>query len=1442
MLENIRILHVEDSSADAELVKEMLKLGNLDVDIIVVSEKKEFLEQLLNVDYDLILCDYLLPEFDGLKALIEAKSKKPDTPFIFVSGNIGEDRAVQCLQLGAMDYVLKQRLDRLVPAVKRAIKIITEKKEREEAERKLSESEIKYRKIFENVQDVYYQTDNQGYITTISPSIKRYSGFTPEELIGTPVTNVYSDPEDRIKLVKEIKTSGEVVDYVVRLKSKCGKMVYTSVNAHIFFDKNGKHAGIEGSLRDVTERVIAEDKLRESEHRFRSLVESTSDWIWEVDADGKYIYVSPQVKNLLGYEPEEFIGKTCFDFIAAGEIERVAGEFTRIVSEKKAFKGIINTNVHKDGSLVVLETSGVPVLDENGNLIGYHGIDRDITERQKAEKLLIEQSQTLESFFNNTKYCVVFLDKDFNFIRVNEAYAKACSRPVSDFAGHNHFEFYPSEELKEKFVNVVNTKVPYEVLGRPFTFPDHPEWGATYWDLSLTPILDNRGEVEFLVFSLYDITERKKSEEKIRRLNRVYVVLSNINQTIIRSHNKAALLHEVCKISVEHGLYKFVWIGIVDEKNNKLVPAAFSGDGKEFLNKVNGDYFLSGKENYHVCGTIINNKVVVCNNIAKSDYDPKWKEEALKADLHSMAGLPLKINNKIFGVINFFASEVDLFDEFEVNLLEELSSDLSFSYDFIQKEENRIIIEAELQKSEAQYHALFETAADTILLVDRSTGNILEANTAASEMYGYTNSEICRMNVANLSSQPDAMLESIQTGIERIPIRYHKKKDGAVFPVEIRNSFFNINYREVAVSMISDITERIEYEKEILRAKNNWETTFNTVPDLISLLDLNHNIVIMNKSAYHELNLQLDSCNNVKCHKIFHNTDYPPSYCPHTKLLNDGKEHTAEVEIGSKMFFVTDTPLKDDEGNLTGSVHVARDITELKRTEVQLTKLSLAVEQSTSSIIITDTKGDIEYVNPKFTEVTGYSLDEVKHKNPRLLKSGETPQNEYKKLWTTILSGSEWRGEFCNKKKNGELFWEAASISPVKNSNGEIINFLCIKEDITSKKNIIKELIVAKEKAEEMSRLKSNFLANMSHELRTPMIGILGFSELLKEELTEANYKDMANTIFAGGKRLLNTLNLLLDLSRIEANKQEIKLQDVNVHSAVTSLISAFHSIASDKNLDLNYEISDKNLNVKTDIRIFEQILNNLVNNALKFTDKGSVTIDISFVPKNKILVVKVIDTGVGIKPEHIDVIFEEFRQASEGINRTYEGAGLGLTITKKSVELLGGTISVESQLGAGTTFTVCLPVESSRTKIIKPTTFTREENINPPQKAEAKQKILVVDNDGTSCDFVSVVLKNYVNIDYAENGNAAINMAAENNYSLVLMDIGLGLGMNGVQTTAHIRKLPGYETTPIIAVTAYAMKGDKELFLSQGLTHYLSKPYTRTELLSLVQEILKLK
>jgi len=252
-----------------------------------------------------------------------------------------------------------------------------------------------------------------------------------------------------------------------------------------------------------------------------------------------------------------------------------------------------------------------------------------------------------------------------------------------------------------------------------------------------------------------------------------------------------------------------------------------------------------------------------------------------------------------------------------------------------------------------------------------------------------------------------------------------------------------------------------------------------------------------------------------------------------------------------------------------------------------------------------------------------------------------------------------------------------------------------IIEDITERKELEQKLIAEKEKAEEMNRVKSSFFSNMSHELRTPMIGILGYAELLQEPLDDVDVKRYAAIIFNGGRRLMETLNLILDMSRVEAGKIKSTIFSFEVILIIKEVIGLFHENAIRKSLYLRANFDSDSFYIESDPALFRQIINNLVNNALKYTKEGGVEINLRTETQNgqTTIIIKVSDTGIGIAEEHLDLVWEEFRQVSEGKGRSFEGTGLGLSITQNFVAKLGGQISVESKLGVGSTFTVMLPI-----------------------------------------------------------------------------------------------------------------------------------------------------
>lgn len=394
-------------------------------------------------------------------------------------------------------------------------------------------------------------------------------------------------------------------------------------------------------------------------------------------------------------------------------------------------------------------------------------------------------------------------------------------------------------------------------------------------------------------------------------------------------------------------------------------------------------------------------------------------------------------------------------------------------------------------------------------------------------------------------------------------------------------------------------------------------------------------------------------------------------------------------------------------------------------------------------------------------------------------------------------------------------------------------------EELLKKQNL--KLKISKEKAEEVSKIKSNFLASMSHELRTPMIGILGFSEILCSELQNDELKKYAEMISSGGKRLLETLNLLLDISIIEAQKVYVEKKTLDIIEIVKSVLLLFENAATKKNITLQIESVFDNFIIQTDEQIIIQILNNLINNAIKFTKDGivKIVIDKEVLKENNYLSIKIIDSGIGIPKEMHKIIWEEFRQVSEGRSRSFTGTGLGLTIAKKLVAKLDGEIWLESsEPGKGSTFKIIIPYEKEIKKLFE---IKKQDLIQDVEEKNngIKHKILYIEDDYISINLVEKALKNICQIDTAKNAVEGIEKAKQEHYSAVFMDINLGRGMDGIEATKIIKKIHGYKKKPIVAVTAFAMSGDKEEFLKIGCTHYISKPFVVKELQKLVQSIL---
>jgi len=882
---------------------------------------------------------------------------------------------------------------------------------------------------------------------------------------------------------------------------------------------------------------------------------------------------------------------------------------------------------------------------------------------------------------------------------------------------------------------------------------------------------------------------------------------------------------------------------------------------------------------------------------------------------------------------------------------------------------------AELQKTNEELQGV-----SSVIMRWGADGNIIFMNEFGLSLFGFSAREIVGQPIiGTIVPESDIAKQNVQRMILDIAENAsnyeddeteNMRKNGDWIWMAWRNTpILNVDgsLREILTIGI-DISERKRIEQQVKQQKELLENTLESLTHPFYVIDAeDYSIKIANSAAR-----ALGESGISTCHALTHKSPTPCNTNDHTCPMVEVKrtkkpvilEHIhQDTEGNPRIMEVNGYPIFDDDGNVVQMIEYSIDITERKQAESELRKLSRAVEQSSSSVVITDPAGDIEYVNPKFTAITGYAIEEVLGQNPRVLKSGTQAQEFYADLWKTISSGREWHGEFCNRKKNGGLYWESASISPIRDGSGEITHFVAIKDDITERKRMEKELKLseerirtmvenipgvvyrclpeepwtvlfvsdeienltgwpatdfvgdtaprdfdvfiheddrekvasvtqeavaarrpytcefrvvdrggqvhwvyelgrgvyaddgsplyqdgsifdvtdrkvmefeledAKDAAEAANRAKSTFLANMSHELRTPMNAIIGYSEMLAEDAEDEGHDDMVpdlEKINAAGKHLLALINDILDLSKIEAGRMDLYLERFELRTMLDEAIATVVPLITKKGNRLVTEFGEELGSIRADLTKLRQCLFNLLSNAAKFTEDGTITLTAGRQRRDDgdRITLSVSDTGIGIPPEKLAHVFEEFSQADDSTTRDYGGTGLGLPISRRFCQMMGGDIVVTSEPGKGSTFAIELPAAVDALEAAKAAAQPEK-----PVAGEAQvgmNPILVIDDDPDSRELLQRTLEadGYV-VATAATGEEGLDLARALKPSLITLDVMMP-GMDGWAVLQELKADPELHDIPVMVVS---IVGEKDLGFTLGAVEYMTKPVDRDKL-----------
>lgn len=1286
--------------------------------------------------------------------------------------------------------------------------ILSDISEKDRMMGELRRNEFKYRSLFEKMHDAFVfvkvLTDDQNIpvdliVLEANKGFELLAQLPKEKLIGKSILPIFNQLEDieskLLSIIGKAALTGKEDRFDIKTKNTdkwYAVSVYSPEKACAFI-----------IIHDITKEKKAQDESDQSKMMLKSILENIPQRVFWKDINSDYLGCNIHFAKDIGLnDTSEIKGKSEYDFSSSELAESYIANDKFIIESGESVNSLeYEYELPKSKNKIWIRLNKMPLQNLEGKIIGIVGTYEDISKQKNFEDNLRKLSQAVEQ----SPASIVITDTNGNIEYVNSKFSLVTGYSFQEAIGKNPRILKSGETSVEVYKELWKTiSSGNEWEGE---FHNKKKNGELYWErASLSPIKDNNGVITHYLAVKEDITERKGAEEVLQESER--------------------LLRETQAIT-KLGSYvldipKGIW------QSSTILDNIFGID-KQFVRSVEGWISLIHPEWRETMVNYFLNDVLKKHSRFDMEYKIVRKCDAEERWVYGLGELEFDSNNqpvKMIGTIR---------DVTERRLVDEALRD-SFS-----------LLEGTL-----------ESTVDGILVVDQN-GKIQRFNNKFLDMWRIPESVIQTRNddaalnfVLSQLKYPEQFLNKVKelykdTMAESIDLL--EFTDGRVFERYSRPQLIG-NKAVGRVWSFRDITDRKIAEESLIASEKKFRTVVEEAVEIVFTIDNNGYFTYINPAGLKSSGYSLDELKQLKYVDLIEaeyrqkvQRNYFRQYLERKELST--AEYPIKTKSGEIKWFNQNTRLIIENDEVKGFYVIARDVTERRKVEEALRdseeKFRTLFETSIEGILASDINGKNVLVNPRMAEMTGYSVDELMNMNFEQLLSPDEMESHLIKM-EERMKGISSIYERKLVTKDGAIIWTLVSAAPILNKEGKYTGSFGVFTDITERKKMVEELIVAKEKAEETNRLKSIFLANISHELRTPLVGILGYAETLFNEIENPEFKEMAHTLLTSSTRLKETLNLILDLSHIEADKLDVNISRQNLTVIVREKFKQFHSAAKEKGLRFQLVLGEDDLFINADERMLSQVIEHLLANAIKYTSKGDITVTISKIFENQkqYAQMKVRDTGVGIPKESCKVIFEPFRQASEGFSRLFEGLGIGLTVAKKFIDMMGGEISVESELGKGSEFTVNFPIDLPKDfnflNNLAPEKLLDKQNIH---KYKFSSEVLLIEDDEPTANIVRFYLNETCKTEWARNAKTAIAMAEKKNYSAVLVDINLGFGMDGIEAINVIKKIKGYNSIPIVAVTAYALYGDREKFLNQGCTHYISKPFEKDDIVELVDKVL---
>ncbi len=1343
---------------------------------------------------------------------------------------------------------------------------------RKQAEDALRESERQMQALVSSLDDIVFEADERGTILNVWTANQSLLARPKAEILGRPVADILGEEFARpfLEGFKRVLATGQVeeLEYTLDL---AGEPRWFLGRISPIISPAGSGKTVSMLVRDITRRKRDEQEIHQFNERFGELVNNLTDIFWVSEPfTRRNLYISPAFESVVGLSIES-VKK-----LPDGLLDVVFPEDRPILIEARDWedKGVrteMQFRIRRpDGSIRWIRDRGTPVLDEDGKVVRVVGIARDMTEQVEFEEQLRQSEERFRTLYETMLDGVIYQNRKGEIISANPAAERILGLTFDQMRGvipsdprwraiHEDGSDFPGETHPAMLALSTGRAVSDVVMGIY-----NPQQNATTWLLvnAVPQFLPGEATPDQVYTTFRDITHQKQDE--IITQNRLELMDYGAKHSLSELAQKAVDL--ICQM-VASPLAFFYLLPKDRDDLDWLTWSSQALKGFSAVEKSNGM------------------RAVLDNTGGWADVARQGRA-AIYNDFASLPGqgdapqshphisrvmiIPVLRDNRVVAIVGIGNKASD-YSETDLEIVNRFADHV---WDMVERKQTELA----LRLSEEKYRGLMESMDSIVVSVDYD-GRFLYLNEAAVHQLGDTAERLTGKTMPDLFPEPVApvLLENVrrvirqdkgdvfeEQSIVQGELRWHRVSIQPIHDEQDRAVYALVN--------ITDIHDLKAIQQELLELNRTLEERvreraaevqdlYDNAPTGYHSLDAMGNLVRINQTELDWLGYRREEVIG----RPFSDFIFPAGLSTFQEnfstLKQRGWVRDLEYEFIRKNgsifpILLNATAVYDADGNYVMSRSIVFDNTERKKAENALRQSEetyRAVYQNASdAIFLMDLGATIIQANPHCQELLGVdSPDEIIGRKADDFIDPSQSEDAALRGRQVLESQRIPSYERTFIRKDGSKVETEIMLSLIRDGTGKPRYMLSVVHDITTRKKhernlreSEKQLRAANAALERAARMKDEFLASMSHELRTPLTGILGLSEALQLEtyghLSEKQRNALKN-IQLSGRHLLDLINDILDLSKIEAGKLELKFEPCVLGDVCLASLQLIKGMAQHKHLQVHHMLSPESVIVRADARRLKQILVNLLSNAVKFTpENGEIGLEVQPDPSGREVRLVVWDKGIGIKAEDMPNLFKPFVQLDSGLAREYSGTGLGLSMVERLVNLHSGSIEVQSTFGEGSRFIISLPwllLTPSRDEMQEDAVLgTRP--LLLPVPGSAPLVLLADDNEVALRLFADFLVATGYRVAEARSGAELLEMAVENPPDLILVDIQMP-GMDGLETLRHIRSHPDPHIAgiPVIALTALAMSGDRERCLKAGASAYISKPVKLKELAEVVHE-----